>query len=63
MHVSDEMIQAGVKRATELGLLPRKDFPEDIATNAELMEEILRAALSPEAEANNHKTSNKDRKE
>lgn len=51
MHVNHEMIQAGIKRATELGILPRKDLPEDIATNAELMEEILRAALRSGAHA------------
>jgi hypothetical protein len=45
MLITDEMLQAGVTKAVELGLLPRKSVPEDIATNKELMLEILECAL------------------
>jgi hypothetical protein len=45
MLITDEMLQAGVTKAVELGLLPRKSIPEDIATNRELMLEILECAL------------------
>jgi hypothetical protein len=46
MNISDEMVHAGVEKALELGLLPRKSVMEDIATNCELMQEILLAALN-----------------
>lgn len=45
MKVTDDMIRAGVKKASELGLLPRKSVLEDIATNNELMLQILEAAF------------------
>ena len=46
MLVTDEMVQTAVKKAIELGLLPRKSIPEDIATNRELMGEILECAFN-----------------
>lgn len=45
MIVTAEMIQRGTDKAIELGLLPRKGMTEDIATNNELMLEILQAAF------------------
>ncbi len=51
MVVTDEMLQNAVKKAIELGLLPRKSQVEDIATNNELMLQILQAALSVYPEA------------
>jgi hypothetical protein len=48
MQITDQMIQQAVKRATELGILPRKDVADDIATNNEIMEEILQAAINAE---------------
>lgn len=45
MLITDEMLQASVAKAVELGLFPRKAIPEDIATNKELMLEILECAL------------------
>jgi hypothetical protein len=41
MLITEKMVRAGVVRAIELGLLPRKSIPEDIATNRELIREIL----------------------
>ncbi len=46
MFISEEMIRRGVRKATELSLLPRTGQIEDIATNDELMLEILQAALN-----------------
>jgi hypothetical protein len=46
MIITSEMLQAGTQKASELGILPRTSINEDIATNAELMMEILDAALS-----------------
>lgn len=46
MNITDQMIHAGVEKALELDLLPRKSVNEDIATNCELMGEILRAAIA-----------------
>jgi hypothetical protein len=43
--ITNEMIHAGVGKALDLGMLPRTSIPEDFATNSELMEEILQAAL------------------
>jgi hypothetical protein len=43
--ITEEMIRRGVSKATELALLPRAGQIEDIATNNELMLEILQAAL------------------
>lgn len=45
MEITCEMLQAGTKKAEELGVLPRRSYIEDLATNAELMQEILAAAL------------------
>lgn len=46
MRITDPMIQAAVKRAMELGVLPRRGVADDIATNKEIMEEILHAAIN-----------------
>jgi hypothetical protein len=45
MEISQEMLAAATQKAVELGLLPRRSQMEDVATNAELMQEILEAAL------------------
>jgi hypothetical protein len=39
------MLQASTKKAVELGLLPRRAYIEDLETNAEIMQQILQAAL------------------
>ena len=51
MHINNHMIQAAVNKATELGVLPRKGISDDIATNNELMVQILQAALDAERDA------------
>ncbi|MGV3741677.1 MAG: hypothetical protein ACO1NO_05160 [Burkholderiaceae bacterium] len=48
MLITEDMIHRGVKKATELALLPRTGQIEDFATNDELMLEILQAALDGE---------------
>jgi hypothetical protein len=45
MQITQEMLQAATEKAVELGILPRRSQMEDFATNAELMQEILEAAL------------------
>ena len=50
MLITEEMIHRGVKKATELAILPRTSQIEDIATNDELMLEILQAALNTQSE-------------
>jgi hypothetical protein len=45
MLITEEILRRGVRKAIELGLLPRSGQIEDIATNDELMLEILQAAL------------------
>lgn len=46
MQITQEMIQAGARRAVELGVLPRKSLPDDIATNSEIVFEIFDAAFN-----------------
>ncbi|HEV2612160.1 MAG TPA: hypothetical protein VGU61_17980 [Noviherbaspirillum sp.] len=45
MKITNEMLQSAIAKAIELGVLPRRGHPEDIATNAEIMHEVLLAAL------------------
>lgn len=45
MKITNEMLQSAIAKAIELGVLPRRAHPEDIATNAEIMHEVLLAAL------------------
>lgn len=52
MKITEEMLQAATAKAVELGVLPRRVYADDFATNAELMHEILQAAL--------HTASNKN---
>jgi hypothetical protein len=52
MLITNQMLQAGVQKATELAILPRHSIPEDIATNQELMQEILQAALASTDDGN-----------
>lgn len=49
MQVTDQMIRAAVIKAVELGVLPRKSLVDDIATNSEIMGEILQAAVNAES--------------
>lgn len=49
MQATEQMIQAAVQKAKELGVLPRKISPEDIATNNEIMAEILQAAFNADS--------------
>jgi hypothetical protein len=45
MNITKDMLQAATRKAVEAGLLPRRVYVEDIATNAEIMRDILEAAL------------------
>lgn len=45
MEITQEMLDAAVKKAIEAGILPRRSCPEDIETNAEIMLQILEAAF------------------
>ncbi len=45
MTITPEMLEAATAKAVELGILPRRSHMEDLAANAELMREILEAAL------------------
>lgn len=49
MQVSQQMIQAAVSKAMELGVLPRRGVSDDIATNNEIMAEILQAAVDTDS--------------
>lgn len=46
MNLTPEMLRAATQKAIELGILPRRSRMEDLATNMELMQEILEAALA-----------------
>lgn len=45
MEITQEMLDAAVKKAIEAGILPRRSRPEDIETNAEIMLQVLQAAF------------------
>ncbi|MEC4719160.1 hypothetical protein RY831_08370 [Noviherbaspirillum sp. CPCC 100848] len=45
MEITQEMVDAAVKKAIEAGILPRRSCPEDIETNVEIMLQILEAAF------------------
>lgn len=45
MKVTNEMLDAAVKKATEAGLLPRHARKEDMSINQELIRIVLQAAL------------------
>lgn len=45
MKVTNEMLDAAVKKATEAGLLPRHARKEDMFINQELIRVVLQAAL------------------
>ncbi len=72
MQITQKMIEKGVSKAVELGVLPRKSLAEDIATNNELVFEILQAALKdalpetdsaePEAQHNQQEQAEEDGK-
>jgi hypothetical protein len=54
MHITPEMLRAATQKAIELGILPRRSQMEDLATNMELMQEILKAALEKSADKEKH---------
>lgn len=45
MKITCDMLAAATSRAVELGVLPRRAYADDFATNAEIMQEILQAAI------------------
>ncbi|GAB3549397.1 hypothetical protein GCM10027343_31070 [Noviherbaspirillum agri] len=51
MKITNEMLQAAMKKAVEAGLLPRNAYRENMTDNQELIRFILKAALdvSPSA--------------
>lgn len=46
MNVTEEMLQAAIKKAIEAGLLPRRACHEDAQINKELMRLVVQAALN-----------------
>jgi len=46
MVITPAMLEAATRKAVETGLLPRRMVIDDIATNAELMLDILAASLA-----------------
>lgn len=48
MDITDEMLQAAVRKAIEAGLLPRNACRENANENKEMMRLIVQAALSAE---------------
>jgi hypothetical protein len=47
------MLRAATEKAIELGILLRRSQMKDLATNAELIQEILEAALNPSGDQPN----------
>lgn len=45
MKVTNEMIEAAMKKATEAGLLPRHACKEEVSINRELIRIVVQAAL------------------
>lgn len=45
MNLTEEMLDAAIKKAIEAGLLPRHAYRQDMAMNRELIQTILQAAL------------------
>jgi hypothetical protein len=52
MNVTEEMLDAAMKKAVEAGLLPRHACREDMSVNQELIRYILQAALDTVAVSN-----------
>ncbi|HEY8607828.1 MAG TPA: hypothetical protein VIM12_12005 [Noviherbaspirillum sp.] len=44
--ITAEMVNAAMKKAVEAGILPRRSYEEDHASQAEIMYRILQAALA-----------------
>ncbi|HEV2610151.1 MAG TPA: hypothetical protein VGU61_07775 [Noviherbaspirillum sp.] len=57
MDITKDMLQAATRKAVEAGLLPRRVYVEDIATNAEIMRDILEAALESAAKSDSDLSS------
>jgi hypothetical protein len=49
MKITNEMLEAAMKKAVEAGLLPRHSRREDISINQELIRIVLQAALDASA--------------
>lgn len=45
MNITNEMLQAAMKKAVEAGLLPRNAYRENMSANQEVIRFILKAAL------------------
>ncbi|WP_136419985.1 MULTISPECIES: hypothetical protein [Oxalobacteraceae] len=56
MNLTDEMLQAAIKKAIEAGLLPRHPRREDAETNRELIRLVVMAALRPQPSASDRKS-------
>jgi hypothetical protein len=52
MEITDEMLQAAVRKAVEAGLLPRNACRDDVIASKEIMRPIVQAILA----ANPHET-------
>lgn len=46
MNLTEDMLDAAMKKAIEAGLLPRQAYRQDMAMNRELIRAILQAALN-----------------
>lgn len=46
MECTQEMLEAAVKKAVEVGLLPKHGFGDQVAENWSKMKAVLNAALS-----------------
>ncbi len=47
MNVTDDMLQAAIRKAIEAGLLPRRSCREEADVNRELIRLVVMAALRP----------------
>jgi hypothetical protein len=46
MNVTDEMLQAAMRKAIEAGLLPRRACPQELEINQQLLLLVVQAALN-----------------
>lgn len=45
INITEQMLQASIHKALALGVLPRRHYQDALATNVEIMQEILQAAF------------------